>query len=59
MSLALLVPGQVQPTQRPVHDSSGPAWAGEAIGLVAAVLFVGFAAWIVVQRRRGRGRDDD
>jgi hypothetical protein len=37
-----------------------PAWGGLAVAIAASVLFVGFSAWIVVQRvRHGRdGRDD-
>jgi hypothetical protein len=36
------------------------SWAGPAVAIIAAVLFVGFAAWIVVQRvRHGRSGDDD
>ena len=34
-----------------------PAWGGIAVGIAAAVLFVLFATWIVVQRVR-HGRDD-
>lgn len=36
------------------------SWAGPVVAIIAAVLFVGFAVWIVVQRvRQGRGDDDD
>jgi hypothetical protein len=37
-----------------------PAWGGLAVGIAALVLFVGFSAWIVVQRvRSGRDSHDD
>jgi hypothetical protein len=42
----------------PVDQSA--SWGGEAAGIIAAVLFLAFATWIVVQRiRHGRGHDDD
>jgi hypothetical protein len=45
---------------KPVVVDPHPFWGGPAIALIAAVLFLGFAAWIVVQRvRHGRGGDDD
>jgi hypothetical protein len=37
-----------------------PAWGGLGVAIGAAVLFVIFAAWIVIQRvRHGREGDDD
>jgi len=39
---------------------SAPAWGGVIAGVVAAVVFLAFSAWIVMQRvRHGKdGRDD-
>jgi hypothetical protein len=38
----------------------GASWGGEAAGIIAAVVFLVFATWIVIQRiRHGRGHDDD
>ena len=34
-----------------------PAWGGIVVGITAAVIFVIFATWIVVQRLK-HGRDD-
>jgi hypothetical protein len=37
-----------------------PFWGGLAVAIIASVVFVVFAVWIVVQRlRHGRGGDDD
>jgi hypothetical protein len=37
-----------------------PAWGGLAVAIIALVLFVVFATWIVLQRiRQGRGGDND
>jgi hypothetical protein len=37
-----------------------PFWGGFVVGIIAAVIFVAFAAWIVIERvRNGRGGDDD
>jgi hypothetical protein len=37
-----------------------PAWGGLIVAVIAAVLFVIFATWIVVQRiRHGRDGGDD
>jgi hypothetical protein len=37
-----------------------PAWGGLAVAIAATVLFLGFSAWIVVQRvRHGRESRDD
>lgn len=37
-----------------------PAWGSLGVGIAAAVLFLIFATWIVVQRvRNGRDGDDD
>jgi hypothetical protein len=37
-----------------------PFWGGFVVAIIAAVIFVGFATWIVVQRvKQGRARDDD
>ncbi|HTW19046.1 MAG TPA: hypothetical protein VME70_02410 [Mycobacteriales bacterium] len=37
-----------------------PFWGGWVVAVIAAVIFVSFAAWIVVQRvRHGRDGDDD
>ena len=37
-----------------------PFWGGFVVGIIASVIFVVFAAWIVVQRvRHGRDGDDD
>ncbi len=35
-----------------------PAWGGIAVGIAAAVLFLLFAAWILVQRLK-HGKDGD
>jgi hypothetical protein len=35
-----------------------PFWGGFVVAIIASVIFVGFAAWIIVQRVRN-GRDDD
>jgi flagellar biogenesis protein FliO len=40
-----------------VLATAGQTWGGETVALVAAVGFVGFAVWIVVQRLR-HGRAD-
>jgi hypothetical protein len=37
-----------------------PAWGGVVVAIIAAVLFLVFATWIVIQRvRHGRGGGDD
>jgi hypothetical protein len=37
-----------------------PAWGGLVVAIIASVLFVIFATWIVIQRiRHGRGGGDD
>jgi hypothetical protein len=37
-----------------------PAWGGLAVAIGALVLFLVFAAWIVIQRiRHGKGGGDD
>jgi hypothetical protein len=37
-----------------------PFWGGFVVAIIASVIFVGFAAWIIVQRvRNGRGDDDE
>jgi hypothetical protein len=37
-----------------------PAWGGVGVAIAAAVLFVGFAAWILIQRiRHGKDGSDD
>jgi hypothetical protein len=37
-----------------------PFWGGWVVAIVASAIFIGFAAWIVVQRvRHGRDGDDD
>jgi hypothetical protein len=40
-----------------VLDDPHPAWGGIVVGISAAVIFVIFAGWIVVQRLK-HGRDD-
>jgi hypothetical protein len=38
----------------------GASWAGPTVAIIASVVFVVFAMWIVIQRvRHGRGGDDD
>jgi hypothetical protein len=37
-----------------------PFWGGFVVAIIAAVIFLAFAAWIVVQRvRQGREHHDD
>jgi hypothetical protein len=37
-----------------------PFWGGWVVAIIASVIFIGFATWIVLQRvRHGRGGDDD
>jgi hypothetical protein len=37
-----------------------PFWGGFVVAIIASVIFVGFAAWIIVQRvRNGRGDEDE
>jgi hypothetical protein len=37
-----------------------PFWGGVVVAIIAAVIFVAFSAWIIMQRvRHGRGGDDD
>jgi hypothetical protein len=37
-----------------------PFWGGWVVAIIASVVFVGFAAWIVVQRvRQGHGDGDE
>jgi hypothetical protein len=37
-----------------------PFWGGVVVAIIAAVIFVAFSAWIIMQRvRNGRGGDDD
>jgi flagellar biogenesis protein FliO len=37
-----------------------PAWGGIVVGIIAIVIFVVFAAWIIVQRiKHGREGGDD
>ena len=37
----------------------GASWGGPIVGLVAAIVFVLFSSWIVVQRLRTHRKDDD
>jgi hypothetical protein len=47
-------------TERTVLVDPHPAWGGLIAAIIASVIFVAFAAWIVVQRvRNGRGGGDD
>jgi hypothetical protein len=37
-----------------------PFWGGWVVAIMASVIFIGFSAWIVVQRvRDGRNGDDE
>ena len=37
-----------------------PAWGSLGVGIAAAVVFVAFSAWIIVQRvRHGKDGDDE
>ncbi|HVT65172.1 MAG TPA: hypothetical protein VHD81_08455 [Mycobacteriales bacterium] len=37
-----------------------PAWGSIGVGIAAAVVFVAFATWIVIQRvKHGKDTDDD
>jgi hypothetical protein len=39
--------------------SRGESWGGPVVGLVAAIVFVVFSSWIVLQRVRTHRKDDD
>jgi hypothetical protein len=46
-------------TSKVVVDQ-GASWAGPTVAIIAAAVFVVFAAWIVIQRiRHGKGDGDD
>jgi hypothetical protein len=37
-----------------------PFWGGWVVAIIAAVIFVAFSTWIVIQRvKNGRSHDDD
>jgi hypothetical protein len=37
-----------------------PFWGGWVVAIIAALIFLGFSAWIVVQRvKHGKGGEDD
>jgi hypothetical protein len=37
-----------------------PFWGGWVVAIIASLIFLGFAGWIVVQRvKHGRSGDDD
>jgi hypothetical protein len=45
-------------TAKKVLVDPHPFWGGFVVAIIASVIFLGFAAWIIVQRVRN-GRDGD